>query len=109
MVVAAGAAGISEVAGEASMVVDSAVAGSTAEGSAADTLEGSVVANSAGSIRGQLFTAAVLEQLQVSLEAAREWAVHITPDRVAHRSSSMVQLPDLLSGSIAQEPRGTVR
>ena len=94
---AAGAAGISGVAEEASMVVvDSEGAGSTAEGSGADTLEGSVAANSADSIRRQLFRAAVLGQLQVCPEVAREWPVHITPDRVAHHRSITVQLPDLL-------------
>ena len=95
--VAAGAADISEVAEEASMVVvASAGADSTAEGSGADALEGSVAASSADSIRRQLFTAAVLGQLQVSPEVAREWPVRITPDRVAHHRSIMVQLPDLL-------------
>ena len=103
-VVVVGAVGISVVAEEDSMVVDSAVAGSTAEGSAAATLEDSLAAISAGFDRRQRFKVAVFGQPQVSPEVARVWPADITPDPAAHRNSIMSLLPGLLRVWIAPEP-----
>jgi hypothetical protein len=86
------------------MVVDSAVAGSTAEGSAAAAWEDSVAAISAGFDRRQRFKVAVFGQPQVSPEVARVWPADITPDPAAHRNSIMSLLPGLLRVWIAPEP-----